>query len=233
MPVPKQAIKHRLYYSPGSCSLAAHIVLEEIGLPYELELVDSRGGKMTDTDTWRAINPKGRVPALSGVPGRIGGQLNLLTEAAAILTYLARAHPASRLLPKDAAGEARCLEWMNWLSSNVHAMSYGQIWRPQRFVDDETLFPAVKTKGLRNLKVQYAYIEGLLADGRTWAVGDEYSIVDPYLLTFFRWGQSAQLPMSQSYPAWRRLVGQVMERPAVRRVFEHEGLKNPFEESFQ
>lgn len=183
-------MKHRLYYSPGSCSLAPHMVLEEIGLPYELELVSSKDGQMTNTDKWRAVNPKGRVPALSGVPGNIGGQPNLLTEAAAILIYLARTNPDSQLLPTDAAGEARCIEWMNWLSSNVHAMSYGQIWRPQRFVDDESLFPAVKAKGFRNLDSQHAYIERLLADGRTWTVGETYSIVDPYLLVFFRWGQT-------------------------------------------
>lgn len=221
-------MKHRLYYSPGSCSLAPHIVLEEIGLAYELELVSSKDGQMTNTDAWRAVNPKGRVPALSGVPGSIGGQPRLLTEAAAILTYLARTHPASQLLPADAAGEARCIEWMNWLSSNVHAMSYGQIWRPQRFVDDESLFAAVKTKGFDNLDVQYAYIERLLADGRTWAVGDKYSIVDPYLLVFFRWGQTVQLPMSQRYPEWSRLMGRVMLRPAVCRVFRDEGLMDVF-----
>jgi len=67
---------HRLYYSPGACSLAPHIVLEEIGKPYELELVSSSGvreGRMTATPEWKAVNPKGRVPALSGVAGHIGG----------------------------------------------------------------------------------------------------------------------------------------------------------------
>lgn len=217
-------MKHRLYYSPGACSLAVHIVLEEIGLPYELELVDSKDGRMTNTDAWRAVNPKARVPALGGVPGSIGGQPDLLTEAAAILIYLARTHPASQLLPSSAAEEARCIEWMNWLSSNVHAMSFGQIWRPQRFVDDESLFPAVRSKGMHNLDMQYDYIERLLADGRTWAVRARYSIVDPYLLVFFHWGQRVQLPMARRYRAWRRLMGRVMERPAVRRVFESEGL---------
>ena len=82
---------HRLYYSPGACSMAAHIVLEEIGEPYDLELVSSRGrvgGEGTTSPAWMAQNPKGRVPALSGVPGRIGGSDNLLTELHAILFYL-------------------------------------------------------------------------------------------------------------------------------------------------
>jgi len=150
---------HRLYYSPGACSMAADIILEEIGSPYELSLVSSSGpreGKMTATPEWRAINPKGRVPALSGVPGRIGGADNLLTELHAILVYLARAHPAAGLLPADLAAEARCVEWMNWLASNVHAMSYGQIWRANRFVAEERDFPAVEAKGRENVREQYA-----------------------------------------------------------------------------
>jgi glutathione S-transferase len=84
---------YRLYYSPGACSMACHIVLEEIGAPYEIELVSSLGereGKMTATATWRAVNPKGRIPALLGVPGRIGGRDGILTEVTAIMVYLAK-----------------------------------------------------------------------------------------------------------------------------------------------
>ena len=131
---------YRLFYSPGACSLAPHIVLEEIGLPFELELISSRGereGAMTATAEWRAMNPKGRIPALSGVPGSMGGAASLLTEVTAILVYLAMEHPHSRLLPTASAPLARCLEWMNWLSGNVHAISYGQIWRAQRYSVDE------------------------------------------------------------------------------------------------
>src|ERR1700722_13224532 len=103
---------HRLYYSPGACSMAAHIVLEEIGEPCHLELVSSRGklgGEGTTSASWIEQNPKGRVPALTGVPGRIGGADNLLTELHAILFYLGRTHPSAGLLPLDPAGEARCI----------------------------------------------------------------------------------------------------------------------------
>src|SRR5689334_17701971 len=87
------ASQHTFYYSPGTCSLAPHIVLEEIGQPYEMTLISASGpreGEATSTPAWKAINPKGRVPALLGVPGRIGGADSLLTEVPAILTYLAR-----------------------------------------------------------------------------------------------------------------------------------------------
>jgi glutathione S-transferase len=220
---------YQLYYSPGACSLAPHIVLEEIGAPYELELVSSRArapgvgeGRMTATPTWKAINPKGRVPALSGVPGRIGGAADLLTEAPAILFYLARTYPEAGLLPRDPAGEARCLEWMNWLSGSVHAMSYGQMWRPLRFVADEKDFPAIKVKGEQNVREQYAYIERLLADGGDWTVPGGYTVVDPYLLVFYQWGGSIGLAMRDVYPAWTRVTECVVNRPAVQRVLAHE-----------
>lgn len=219
---------YRLYYSPGACSMAAHIVLEEIGEPYELQLISSSGareGNMTAAPEWKAINPKGRVPALLGVPGRIGGADNLLTELHAILIYLARTNSSVGLLPADPAIEARCIEWMNWLASNVHAMSYGQIWRSQRFTADEKDFPAVKAKGEQNVRDQYAYIETLLADGREWAVPSGYTVVDAYLLVFYYWGQRIGLNMRTLYPAWTRLAERLVARPAVQRVLANEEIK--------
>jgi glutathione S-transferase len=182
------ATKHRLYHSPGTCSMAPHIVLEEIGEPYELQVISASGareGEMTSTPEWKAINPKARVPALLGVEGRIGGSENLLTEVHAILIYLARTNPSAKLLPADPAAEARCIEWMNWLSSNVHTMSYVQIWRPQRFTTDEDGFPAVRRRGRDNVCDHYAYIERLLGDGRRWAIPEGYTVVDAYLLVFY------------------------------------------------
>jgi glutathione S-transferase len=218
---------HRLYYSPGACSMAVHIVLEEIGEPYELKLVSSRGplgGVGTTSPDWIAKNPKGRIPALSSVPGRIGGSGELLTEAHAILFYLARTHPDAGLLPADAAGEARAIEWINWLSSNVHAISYGQIWRPNRFVAEERDHAAVQSRGRQNIREQYAYIEDLLGDGRHWALPDAYSIVDPYLLVFYEWGARIGLDMMTSYSAWHRLTQRTLQRPAVQRVLAEENI---------
>jgi glutathione S-transferase len=214
---------HKLYFSPNSCSLAPHIVLEEIGKPYEAELIQTGPGGKTRSPEWHAINPKGRVPALTNVPGSNGGAANVLTEVPAILNYLADAHPESGLAPADLAGRARANEWMNWLSSNVHAMSFGQIWRPHRFVDDESHYAALEQAGRSRLAQQYDYIESLLADGRDWAVPGGYSIVDPYLLVFWRWGSRVGLDMSV-YPSWRNLMSRVAVRPAVRSVMERTGI---------
>lgn len=173
---------YSLFCSPGACALAPHIVLEEAGATYELVLCSTRDGKGTGAADYLALNPKGRVPALLGVPGRAGGAEGLLTEASAILVYLARAFPEICLLPGDPAGDARCVEWPNWLSDTVHAMSLAQLWRPQRFVSDPTLFPAVTAKGRENLLNQYAFVEGILGDGRLWGVPSGYTVVDPFLL---------------------------------------------------
>ena len=225
LPANEIVTPRRLYYSPGACSLAPHIALAEIGEPYELELVDAKGGRMTDTPEWRALNPKGRVPALTGVAGSIGGAPELLTEAHAILFHLGRTHPESALWPSRPEDEARAIEWMNWLSATVHGMCYGQIWRPQRYVEDPALFPAVRAKGNSNVRREYAYIESLLADGREWAVGGRYSVVDMYLLVFWLWGRSIGLAMEADYPRWAALTRKVAARPAVKRVLEVEGLE--------
>lgn len=218
---------HCLYYSPGACSLAVHIVLEEIGQPYALELVSSSGpleGSGTSHPAWKAKNPKGRIPALSGVRGSIGGAENLLTEVNAILFYLGGSYRDAGLLPREIDGQARAIEWMNWLSGSVHGMSYGQIWRPNRYIDEPGSHPALREKGRSNLREQYGLIERLLSDGRRWALGEAYSIVDPYLFVFFIWGQRIGLTMTADFPGWARMTKEMLARSAVRRVTAKEGL---------
>ncbi|CAN7523185.1 glutathione S-transferase C-terminal domain-containing protein [Rhizobium rhizogenes] len=215
---------HRLYYSPGACSLAVHIVLEEIGEPYEKEIRSSLASKGTLTPEYLAINPKGRVPALSGVSGGAGGAPNLLTEAPAILLFLARSHPKARLLPADPAGEARCLEWLNWLAVDLHGVAYGQLWRAHRFVDDPALYPAVVAKGRENIRAGYDHIERILSDGRRWAVPGQFTVADAYLLVFWQWGKRIELDMRAGWPHWAALMEKVLARPSVRRAFEQEGL---------
>lgn len=211
----------KLYYSPGACSFTVHIALEEIGIPYEKELV--RVGAGTGSERWRAINPKGFVPALLGVPGQMGGAENLLTEATAILFYLARKYPAAGLLPPTPEGEGRCLEWLGFLSGTVHSYSVAQIWRPQRFVESEKDFPAVEAKGRSTLREHSTYIETLLADGRDWAVPGHYSVADSYLLADYRWVSQITGDM-KPYPAWTRHANRMVSRPAVARAMADEGI---------
>lgn len=210
---------HRLYYSPGACSLAAHIVLEEIGVPYEVELRSARNGEGTTTPDYLAINPKGRVPALTGVDGD-----RVLTEAGAILMFLARTYPEARLLPDDPAGEARVQEWLSWLSVDLHGIGYGQLWRPHRFVPDPALHEAVKAKGTENIRSACDHIEHILSDGRDWAVPGQYTVVDSYLLVFWLWGRRIGLENDASWPNWARLMNKVLDRRAVKQALSQEGL---------
>jgi glutathione S-transferase len=206
----------KLYYSPGACSLAPHIVLEEQGAPYQLELVSIAEGK-TRTPEYLAINPKGRVPVLMTEEGET------LTEVPAICWYLSQQSSHPLLFPHDKLAGARALEWCNWLSGTVHAMAFGQIWRPQRFLSDEKLYPDLQAKGRADVLDHYASIERRLGS-RDWAMGNAYTFVDAYLLVFFRWGNRIGLDMRADYPGWTRHAERVAARAPVQRALQHEGI---------
>jgi glutathione S-transferase len=207
-----------LYYSPGACSLAVHIVLEELDLPYELKLI-SVSEKETSRPEFLKINPKGRVPVL-----RVGD--TLLTEAPAILVHVANMKPASGLFPAEPLDSFRCLEWLNWLSSTVHAVGYGQLWRPERFTNDSAQFEDIVGKGSENIADAYRHIEKILT-GRVWSVGESYSCADPFLLVFYLWGSAIGFAMQDDYPGWSAHAARVLSRDAVRRAMEQEGLTAP------
>lgn len=206
----------KLYYSPGACSLAPHIVLEELGLPFQPERAAIAEGK-TRTPEYLAMNPKGRVPVLVTEEGEP------LTELPAICWYLSQQLSHPLLFPHDRLAGARVLEWCNWLSGALHAMTYGQIWRPFRFAAETETHPAIQAKGRGDVLEHYATIEARLA-GRTWAVGNAYTYVDPYLTVFFRWGNRIGLDMRASYPAWSEHAERVAARPAAQRAMAREGI---------
>jgi glutathione S-transferase len=209
---------HTLYWSPGACSIAPHIVLEEIGEPYSLARVtiDMAGtADLLVQPEYLKINPKGRVPALT-IEDRV------LTEAPAIMAYLARRHPEVGLLPADPEAEARVIEWINWLGTAVHAVAFGQVVRPQRFVTDPEDFPKVIARGRRNVATAYAYIEEQLS-GREWAIGSHYTLADIYLLFFYLGSKRSGNPMETAFPAWTAVADRALARPAVQRVLAQEG----------
>lgn len=211
------------FFDAGSCSLAVRIVLEELDIPYTAHRVSARAiGDEASQPAWRARNPKGRVPALSPVPGRAGGEPLLLTEVPAIMTYLSRLRPGLDLVPADAAREARTIEWTNWLSGWLHAVAFAGMWRPGRFTDDEAAHAGVAARGRANVLDTFKAIEGLLGDGRRWAVPDAYTVADAFLLIFYRWGSVTNIAM-QDYSAWSDLTRRLLERPAVASAFLKDG----------
>src|SRR5271163_4078403 len=118
-------MRYILHAAPGSCSLAPHIILEEIGEPYDLALM-SPGHPETKSEEFRRLNPKGRVPVLTA-------ENFILTEAPAILVYLGLKYPHADLLRSDGDEVARTVEWCNWLSGTVHQVAVRMIWRADYF----------------------------------------------------------------------------------------------------
>lgn len=204
-----------LFASPGSSSFAPHVVLQEIGAPFELQLITHHGaGADTHKPEFQKMNPKGRVPVLSD------GEF-VLTESAAILIHLASQNPEAGLMPTGPDGLVRAVEWFNWLSSAVHAVAVRMVWRADFFSDDPATHPSIASKGHQHLADAHALIEQRLHD-REFAVGDTYSIVDPTLLVYFRWGNRMKLNMADRYPAWTAHVRRLEARPAVQRALTAE-----------
>ncbi|WP_420466565.1 glutathione S-transferase family protein [Panacagrimonas sp.] len=210
---------YHLYHSPGACSLAPHIVLEELGVAYEPIRVLVNEGENRKPE-YLAVNPRGRVPAL--VIDDEHGQ-RILTEALAIMVYLTRRHPQPSLLPTEPEGHARALEWMSWLASIMHQGGVRTVFRPERFTTDPAGAPAIAEQGRINLRPGYDDIEARLS-GRTWALGDAFSAIDAYLLVFYRWGNRCGLRMRETCPEYSRVMDAVRARPAVQRVVAREGI---------
>ncbi len=200
-----------LYFSPGACSLASHIGLEETGAPYEAKPILLAKGQQR-TEDYQKINPRGKVPALS-VDGKI------LVENTAILTYLARRFPEKKLMLTDPAEEARGISTMCWFSSIVHP-SYQHSMRPERFAEGEAAQAAVKEIGKKSFWANCQEIDSML-QGKDWIMGSDYTLVDPYALVFYGWGVRGGFPMKElnAYTAWQE---RMMKRPTVKKTVDAE-----------
>jgi glutathione S-transferase len=203
--VSRERVLPTLYFSPGACSLAPHIVLEEIGRPYQLALASTSDGT-TRSPEYLRLNPKGRVPVL------VTGE-SVLTEAPAILVHLALNAPELKLIASTNEGLVRTLEWFNWLSGAVHSVAIRQVRRPQSFSADASQHASIVALGKESLASAFALIEERLA-GLTWFIEDRYTVLDPYLLVFHRWGHSIGFDMANNYPRWTAHTHRVVLRPA-------------------
>lgn len=206
----------KLYYSPGACSLASHIALEESGIPYETQRVLTAQGEQRKPE-YLKINPRGKVPTLV-TDGKV------LTENVAILTYIGGGYPRAGLWPKKTWDQAQAVSTMAWLSNTVHP-TFGRLLRSERFVPEGAppeAIEAVKAKARETYEASLREIDGLL-DGRKWIVGDHFTVVDGYLVVFYRWGNKQGFPM-KSMKNYTRHVEEVTGRPAVSKVLADEGI---------
>lgn len=205
----------KLFYSPGACSLVTHIALEESGADYEALRVTLAQGEHLRPE-YLEINPHARVPALATAHG-------VVTENIAILNLIADLFEAPGSVPRDdPVAAARCNTLLSWFASSVH-IAFAQIWRGERFTEDTDLHEAIKVGGLKALEKHFAEIEQ--RSGEDWLVADHFTAADSYALTFFRWGRRIGMDMG-GYPRWSALLERVLERPAVQRALEQEGLNS-------
>jgi len=144
-----------------------------------------------------------------------------ITEVSAIMTFLALSHPASELLDSAPLVMSRSLEWMSWLAS-VHAAIVSQVWRTERFSDDPSDHKNIQLRGMKNLNEVYSQINAKL-DQSDWAVGAKFSIPDPYLLVFFRWGNRLGINMNE-FAHWVAHAKKMEKRESVQRVLSAEGI---------
>ncbi len=200
----------KLYYAPGACSLAAHIVAREAGLPLGLDKVDLASHTTQGGQNYRSVNPKGYVPAIALDDGSV------LTEVAAIIQYLADEGSGSGLAPANGTMERyRLIEWITFISSEIHK-GFGPLWNP-------STPDAVKAATKEKLATRFAYLDKILA-AQPFLTGSTFTIADAYLFTVVNWTNYHHVDLSP-FPNLRAFQDRVASRPKVQEVLEAEGLK--------
>jgi glutathione S-transferase len=198
----------RFYYSPRSCALASHIVLEHIGADFEAIRLDFQANQQRSAE-YLAINAKGRVPALVTERG-------VITETPAILLYLAQTHPQSGLAPLDDPFALAELQAVNsWFCSTVHvAHAHGT--RGARWTDDASALQAMKAKVAQNMTDCFDWIERELLRG-PWVMGKDFSVADPYLFTLTIWLMQNGVELAR-FPRVADHYQRMLALPAVQKI---------------
>lgn len=206
----------KYYYAPGSCSLAPHILLRDIGVDFEaVHINDLRFHSMPED--FRFINPKMRVPVII-----IDG--NTITELPAISVMIASLAPERNLLGRTMLETVRVHEWMNSLAGTVHSLAFKLVFRPLNYTNDSAGGPAIEARAREYTVELFGLLEGKL-DG-LYAVGGSFTIVDPYLFVFYRWGNDIGLHMKEKYPKFAALVTNLVLRPSVQHTLEVEKINS-------
>jgi glutathione S-transferase len=206
----------RLHHSPSDASLAPHLLLEELGVPFELALVD-RSVNAQKSAAYLKLNPNGLIPVLED------GDL-VLYETAAILLHLADTHPAAGLVPSLGSAErAHAYKWLMWLGNTLHA-NVVPFFYPQRWADDAGAVAQVKAHAEQRTGALLDLLEAEFArHGGPWLLGERYSLVDPYALMLCCWTRHFARP-ARARPRLGAYLQRMQARPAVQRALRAEGL---------
>lgn len=195
----------KLYYAPGACSLAPHIVAKEAGLAVELDKVSFAGGRKTQNgEDFYAINPQGAVPALQLDSGEV------LTEAQVLMQYLAAQAPEKKLLPTEGFAKWHGLETLNFIATELHKGVGALFKNPQGDAREAVI---------ANIKNRLGLLEGKIGD-RPYLLG-EFSVADAYAFVTLRWAKAFKIDLS---PALEAYFQRVQARPAVQAALAAEGL---------
>ncbi|HLY88940.1 MAG TPA: glutathione S-transferase family protein [Acetobacteraceae bacterium] len=203
----------KLMYSPGACSVGIHVLLEEIGKPYDAQLVNLREGGQFKPE-FTSVNPKSKVPTLVRDDGSV------LTEYPAIAYWLARTNPEKKLLPDDVEAQTRALEALDYCVSTLHMHGFSRLFRASSYTPNPADEEKVKERGNEMVEKGFAVMDKVLA-GKDYLVGS-FSIADSALFYTEFWGakrMNMKLP-----PNCAAHLDRMLARPAVQRVMQQEGL---------
>lgn len=213
----------QLHYYPSTAAMVPHILLEEIGVPFQRVLVDRMANAHKSPEYLR-LNPNGLIPVL------VDGDL-VLYETAAITLHLCDSNPGARLAPAVGTNErAHFYKWLAWLSTTVQP-TLSCYFYPERWVDEGNAEGAKQLKRHAQAKVGTmldqldAHVAGT---GGPWFMGRDYSALDPYVFTLCRWTRNFDAGRARERENLGPYLRRMLERPALQRVFASEELKPPF-----
>jgi glutathione S-transferase len=211
-----------LHYFPGNASLTPHVLLHELGVPFELHLLD-KANQEHKSPAYLRLNPNGLIPVL--VDGDI-----VLYETAAICLHLADTHPAAALAPPLGSAErAHFYKWLMWLTNTMQAALLPYFY-PERWVDEGNATAAAQVKAHAQAKVAgcLAQIDAHLAGhGGPWMMGTTYSALDPFTFMLCRWTRGFPARPAREYPHIGPFLQRMLARDAVQRAIATEGLQPP------
>jgi glutathione S-transferase len=198
----------KLYYTPGACSQAPHIAINELGLPYQPVKVDLVKHTLPDGADFYAINPKGYVPMLELDDG------TRLTEVGVLLQYVADQKPGTLAPVFGTLARWKLMEWLNYISTEVHK-GFGPLWNPATPAE-------VRERTVQILGNRFTYIAKTLQQ-QPYLTGSDFSIADAYLWVVLNWADYHKVDLAP-WPAIQQFRARVAARPAVQATLKAEGL---------
>ena len=200
----------KLYYLPGACSLASHIMLHEVGAQFDIESVDTKEGRTETGRAYREVSPNGYVPALEIETGEY------LTEGVAVLQHIADTHPDRAFSPKQGSvARARLQQFLNFAAAELH-----KSWGPL-FTDGTS--DAEQAAAKKKVATKFDYLESVLSDGRDYLVENRFSVADAYTFVLVNWANFKEIDLA-NWPNLAKFVERVQARPATLAAMKAEGL---------